>query len=88
MFYQTPQLYPCPCCGHLVFRREPGGHEVCPICLWEDELAQLRFPLMPSISNGVSLSVAQQNYQTFGAAQRKNQGLARKPLVRGPTRPA
>ena len=73
-------FFPCPCCGHLVFRREPGSHEVCPICLWEDELAQLRFPLMPSISNGVSLSAAQQNYRRYGVAQHKNRGLARAPL--------
>jgi hypothetical protein len=48
--------------------------------MWEDELAQLRFPLMPSLSNGVSLRVAQDNYKTFGAAQRKNRGLTRKPF--------
>lgn len=80
MHNQDPDFYPCPCCGHLVFRREPGGHEVCPICLWEDELAQLRFPLMPSISNGVSLSAAQQNYLRYGVAQHKNRGLSRRPV--------
>ena len=73
-------IYPCPCCGHLVFSQEPGNHQVCPICLWEDELAQLRFPLMPSLSNGVSLRVAQDNYRSFGAARHKNQGLTREPV--------
>lgn len=37
--------FPCPCCGYLVFDREPGFHQVCPICGWEDDLSQLRFPL-------------------------------------------
>ena len=80
MRYDPLQFYPCPCCGHLVFTQEPGSHEVCPICLWEDELAQLRFPLMPSISNGVSLHVAQENYRRCGAAQQKNKELGRAPL--------
>ena len=78
--YLDLSIYPCPCCGHLVFSREPGNHQVCPICMWEDELAQLRFPLMPSLSNGVSLRVAQDNYHSFGAAQRRNRGLTREPL--------
>ena len=69
--------FPCPCCGHLVFDREPGFHQTCPICLWEDELAQLRFPMMPGISNTVSLVDAQINYQQFGVAERKNRGRGR-----------
>jgi len=72
--------FPCPCCGHLVFDREPGYHQVCPICLWEDELAQLRFPTMPGVSNSVSLVDAQSNYQRFGVAERKNQGQGREAL--------
>jgi hypothetical protein len=53
---------------------------VCPICLWEDELAQLRFPLMTGVSNTVNLETGQRNYQAFGAAERKNRGLTREPL--------
>jgi hypothetical protein len=74
------EKFPCPCCGHLVFDREPGFHQVCPICLWEDELAQLRFPMMPGISNTVSLVDAQVNYQRIGVAERKNQGQGRAAL--------
>jgi hypothetical protein len=36
--------FPCPCCGYRVFQRPPGNHEKCPVCLWEDDLSQLRFP--------------------------------------------
>ncbi len=75
------EKFPCPCCGHLVFDREPGYHQVCPICLWEDELAQLRFPTMPGVSNAVSLMDAQLNYQRFGVAERKNQGRGRQALA-------
>ena len=71
--------YPCPCCGHLVFRHQPGNHEKCPICLWEDDLAQLRFPRMPGSANAVSLEQAQYNYQDFGSAERRNKDGARAP---------
>jgi hypothetical protein len=72
--------YPCPCCGYRVFERQPGNHERCPICLWEDDLAQLRFPLMPGSSNAVSLADAQHNYADCGAAERRKATSARKPL--------
>lgn len=77
--------YPCPCCGYLVFRHPPGCHETCPICQWEDDLAQLRFPRMPGSANAVSLEEAQQNFADFGAATRRHQLEARAP-VEGETR--
>lgn len=76
-FDALPIRYPCPCCGHLVFSRQPGFHQVCPICLWEDELAQLRFPRMTGISNNVSLLQAQRNFQRHGVAEVRNQGRGR-----------
>lgn len=72
--------YPCPCCGHLVFDHEPGFHQVCPICGWEDNLVQLRFPLMPGSCNTVSLEQGQRNYQAYGAAERRNVGSTRRPF--------
>jgi hypothetical protein len=39
-------LYPCPCCGYLVFEEGPGSYDICPVCGWEDDLVQLRFPEM------------------------------------------
>ncbi len=65
-------LFPCVCCGHLVHDQLPGSHQVCPICGWEDDLAQLRFPEMPGSSNTVSLAEAQRNFQTYGASERRN----------------
>ena len=72
--------YPCPCCGYLVFDHEPGFHQVCPICGWEDDLTQLRFPLMPGSSNTVSLQVAQRNFLAYGASERRNRGCTREPV--------
>lgn len=73
------ERFPCPCCGYLVFYRKPGNHETCPICCWEDELAQLRFPTMTGISNHVSLQDAQINFQNYGASERRNRLQAREP---------
>lgn len=75
-----PQKFPCPCCGHLVHDREPGFHQPCPICGWEDDLAQLRFPLMPGSSNRVSLAEAQRNFADFGASERRHRGQTRPPM--------
>ena len=75
------ETFPCPCCGHLVFDFPPGYHQVCPICLWEDDVAQLRFPLMPGGANRVSLLRAQQHYTELGVADLKNQGKQRCPDV-------
>ena len=72
--------YPCPCCGYLVFQRQPGGSERCPICLWEDDLAQLRFPRLPGSANHVSLEDAQHNFADFGSAERRHRGEGRTPL--------
>ena len=72
--------HPCPCCGYCVFDQAPGSHTQCPICLWEDNLAQLRFPLMPGGANTVSLADAQRNFVQCGAAEKRNTGLTREPL--------
>ena len=72
--------FPCPCCGHLVHDQVPGFHQVCPICGWEDDLSQLRFPEMPGGSNTVSLIEAQQNYRSYGASELRNRGSTRTPI--------
>lgn len=71
--------FPCPCCGYLVFERQPGSSAVCPICRWEDDLAQLRFPRMPGSANAVSLESAQHNFHLLGVAERRHAGLGRNP---------
>jgi hypothetical protein len=76
--------FPCPCCGHQVFLHQPGHHEKCPICLWEDDLAQLRFPRMPGSSNHVSLEQGQQNFAELGVSERRYRGEGRAPFEEEP----
>jgi hypothetical protein len=64
----------------VVFDDPPGSHHRCPICLWEDNLVQLRFPTMPGGANTVSLQDAQDNYTTCGSAEKRKRALARRPL--------
>lgn len=70
--------YPCPCCGHLVFDEQPGSEDICLICFWEDDLAQLRWPELAEGANAVSLIEAQRNYAEFGAIDRRFEGDVRK----------
>jgi hypothetical protein len=48
-------LYPCPACGFEVFSRPAGSYEVCPVCDWEDDEIQLRYPAMQGGANTASL---------------------------------
>ncbi|MEU0704513.1 CPCC family cysteine-rich protein [Streptomyces bacillaris] len=59
--------YPCPCCGHLVHEVPPGSFQICPVCGWEDDLVQLRWPGV-SGANRRSLVEAQRLYQEVGVA--------------------
>lgn len=61
--------YPCVCCGHLVFDERVGSYEICPICFWEDDLVQTRWPNFAGGANKPSLIECQRNYQTFGACE-------------------
>lgn len=57
---------PCPCCGHRVLDAVPGSYEICPVCFWEDDGVQFRWPAMDGGANKASLVGAQLNYQDFG----------------------
>jgi hypothetical protein len=64
----TP-AYPCPCCGYVVFDGPPGSYAICPICFWEDDEVQLRFPALAGGANGSSLVEAQQAFVRVGASE-------------------
>jgi len=63
-----------------VYDHQPGFHQLCPICGWEDSLDQLRFPNMPGSANHVSLVEAQKNYLAHGSAERRKRGQTRSPF--------
>ncbi|WP_448262693.1 CPCC family cysteine-rich protein [Microbacterium aurum] len=48
-------VHPCPCCGHLTLGQPPGSYELCPVCFWEDDAVQLRWPTYPGGANRPSL---------------------------------
>jgi Cysteine-rich CPCC len=62
---------PCPCCGHLVFDEPPGSFDICPICFWEDDIVQLRWPTLSGGANKPSLVEAQQNFARIGAVEER-----------------
>ena len=62
--------FPCPCCGHLTLDSGPGDYELCPVCFWEDDGGQLRFPMSADGANGISLMDAQEVFARIGAMDR------------------
>lgn len=53
--------YPCVACGFVVFEEPLGCYEICPVCGWEDDHVQARFPGSPVGANHVSLFEYQQS---------------------------
>ncbi|MGW9137363.1 CPCC family cysteine-rich protein [Streptomyces sp. NPDC055681] len=80
--------YPCPCCGHRVLDDMPGSYEICPVCFWEDDGVQFRWPTMDGGANKVSLIEAQRNYQDFGACDERGLRFVRPPAADEPLDPA
>ena len=48
-------LFPCPACGFRVFSNPPGSFSECPVCGWEDDEVQLRYPGTPTGANANGL---------------------------------
>lgn len=71
------ERFPCPCCGHLTFGEPPGSYEICPVCYWEDDPVQLRWPGIGGAN--IPLGHAQANYMTVGAVEDRFRKYVRKP---------
>jgi hypothetical protein len=56
----TDSPYPCPACGFEVFTEPPGSYGICPVCGWENDEVQPRFPPMWAGANKASLFGGQQ----------------------------
>lgn len=63
--------YPCPCCGHLTLGEPPGSYEICPVCFWEDDNVQLRWPTWAGGANKPSLIDAQRNFAAIGVCEER-----------------
>ncbi|MFI6299465.1 CPCC family cysteine-rich protein [Nonomuraea sp. NPDC050790] len=64
-------IYPCVCCGHLTMDGPPGSHEICPVCFWEDDVLQIRWPDWLGGANKPSLIEAQANFTRFAACEER-----------------
>jgi Cysteine-rich CPCC len=73
--------YPCPCCGHVMFSEPPGSYDICPICFWEDDPFQLRWPDWAGRANRPSLRQSQRNVEVFGAMEERFVGNVRSPGI-------
>lgn len=69
--------FPCPCCGHLVFGEPPGSYDICPVCFWEDDNVQLRWPDWSGGANRPSLIASQRAYREIGAMEYRFTGVVR-----------
>ena len=70
--------YPCPSCGFLVFDEPPGSYVICPVCGWEDDHVQLRYPSMRGGANKISLYESQRNFmKKVSAGEREYLGYMR-----------
>ena len=63
--------FPCPCCGHVVFADAPGSYDICPVCNWEDDIVQLRWPDFAGGANRPSLIEAQEAFMRVGAIEQR-----------------
>jgi hypothetical protein len=71
----------------LVFRDAPGSYEICPLCFWEDDLVQLRWPNYGGGANRPSLIEAQANVRRYGAMESRFKENVRPPHFDEPLDP-
>jgi hypothetical protein len=64
-----------------VFDQSPGSYDICPICFWEDDPVQLRFPNFAGGANKPSLMEAQRNFAEFGACEIRHLQHVRPPTA-------
>lgn len=74
---------PCLCCGYLTLI-ERGQWDICRVCFWEDDGADLFDSPWPADvvnpCNGVSLNEARANFARVGAVETRLIPYTRKPL--------
>jgi len=63
----------------LTLGEPPGSYEGCPVCFWEDDIVQLRWPTWAGGANKPALIDAQRNFAAFGACEERFLGHVRPP---------
>lgn len=71
-------LFPCVCCGYITVD-EPGSYDICPVCNWEDDISQLRYPTIGGGANPNSLVDAQLDFAATGSSHPRRAGRGRPP---------
>ena len=69
----------CLCCGYLTLS-ERYGWEICPVCIWEDDIVQGEDPNFAGGANTMSLKQARINFRELGACDRSVLKYVRAPL--------
>lgn len=67
-----------------MFAELSGSYDICKICFWEDDRAQLRWPNLAGGANSVPLLQAQRNYIECGATESRFVSHVRSPLLGEP----
>jgi len=72
-------LIACPCCGHATLTQR-GRHEICPVCLWEDDgQDNAEADRWRGGPNPVSLREGRVNFLRFGASVEGDCEAVRRP---------
>ena len=68
----------CPCCGYYTLS-EAGKYDICPVCFWEDDgtrsLDEVSGP------NHITLRLAMENYERYGACDERVLEYVRPPTI-------
>ena len=64
------EKFKCPCCGYYTLPTT-GAYDICPVCFWEDDVAQEDDPDLEGGANDKSLRESRENYRIFGACEER-----------------
>jgi hypothetical protein len=72
----------CPCCGFLTLS-ERSSYEICPVCFWEDDGQDEHDAdvVRGGPNRKLSLTIARENYRSFGASDTRRRQFVRPPLA-------
>ncbi|WP_423380286.1 CPCC family cysteine-rich protein [Burkholderia sp. LMG 32019] len=71
----------CECCGcRTLDDLSPGSYEICPVCFWEDDFTQTRYPDLSGGANRPCLMDARKNFAAYGACEERALPHVRAPV--------